>query len=170
MRCAPLPYPASTLILPFPYPTSLPRVQRARLLACFSPTLGRPVCAQEPFEAGDAELDITVDSELLPLLPPGFLEGQLAALGGPPRARAAPADGAGAADACGEAAGLARWLCERRGALLWALAAEVGALAGVLVAWLAFARARRAQTAQVLRRPSLRGLLAFQEVTSLQST
>jgi len=40
----------------------------------------------------------------------------------------------------------------------------------VLVAWLAFARARRAQTAQVLRRPSLRGLLAFQEVTSLQST
>ncbi len=153
-------------LIPYPNPnpatSTLPSCPASNAPASWrsAPTPGRPVCAQEPFAAGDAELDITVDSELLPLLPPGFLEGQLAALGGQPRARAAraaPADGAGAADACGEAAGLARWLCERRGALLWALAAEVGALAGMLVAYLAFARARRAQGAQVLRRPSLEG-------------
>ena len=96
-------------------------------------------------EASDAELDISVDSELMPLLPPGFLEAQVAALAGGPGARAPQliaASDAGAA--CGAATGLSRWLCEHRVHMLWALAVEGAMLACVLAAYVALSRARRA--------------------------
>ena len=104
-------------------------------------------------EGGDAELDISVDSELMPLLPPGFLESQVAALAGGPSARAPQLAGASdAGAACGGAAGLSRWLCEHRVHMLWALAAEGAMLAAVLAAYVALSRARRADL-ELVRAP-----------------
>lgn len=105
------------------------------------------VLAQGALEEGEAELDITVDSELLPLLPPGFLESQLAGLaaGAGASVRAPRLVAAQAPHACGAATGLARWLCEHRVHMLWALAAESAMLAGVLAAYVVLTRARRAE-------------------------
>lgn len=95
----------------------------------------------------------------MPLLPPGFLEAQVAALAGGPGARApqlvAAADPAAA---CGVATGLSRWLCEHRVHMLWALAAEGAMLVCVLAAYVALSRARHAE-AELVRGPQAAMLL-----------
>ena len=82
----------------------------------------------------------------MPLLPPGFLAAQVAALAGGPGAHAPQLVAApdAAAAVCGMATGLSRWLCEHRVHMLWALAAEGAMLACVLAAYVALSRARRA--------------------------
>ena len=81
----------------------------------------------------------------MPLLPPGFLEAQMAALTGAPGAPAPRLVAASdAAAACGTVAGLSRWLCEHRAHMLWALAAEGAMLACVLAAYVVLVHVRAA--------------------------